>query len=249
MSPGVTRRRRRGLGLLVAVALAVVGAAALAMAQDVVLPIKLTAEVRGTPSRAGTPERPRGVKFHARAWIKHPDGGTRPLLQTIDVWLPKVGVFNHRKYQTCDLRRLSEGGPRRCPRGSIVGNQTYWDIEPDDRPKPHITVINGGADKVYLWVVLTNPARVAAPVVATITRIAGSRRWGAKAHVELPRYLQLVVGIPIHYETLSFTLGRKDWIASTNCPRDGQWRYHVLATFDNRRTATFDGGVPCLPPR
>ncbi len=93
---------------------------------------------------------------------------------------------------------------------------------------PKITVVNGGKTKVFFYTVLNNPARVKAPVVGTITEYK-TGRWGYKLHIVVPRTLQIVAGVPIALRTLHVEAGRGDWIATTGCPADKKWPYHVDA--------------------
>lgn len=110
---------------------------------------------------------------------------------------------------------------------------------------PKIAVVNGGRAKVFFYTVLTNPARVRAPVVGKLTKPGG--RWSYKLYTRIPRVLHVVAGIPIVLRELHIKAGdpRKDWIATTSCPRDGRWRYHVLVTFTTGQTKTYDDSVPC----
>lgn len=238
--------RRPGLGLLVVVALAMAGATALAIAQDIV-PIKITANVTVTPDRAGTPKHPQGVRIDVRSAIEIPDDYDPPLVQTIDVWFPKAGVFNGRKFPTCNLRRLAHDGLSVCPKGSIMGGGSAKARADTAWTYPKITVVNGGQREVYFYVVLRVPARVAQPIIATVTKIAGNPRWGYRAHAKIPRNLQIVAGIPLRFDSLHVAAGRGDWIASTSCPRDRRWRYHVEAAFSSGQIVKYDGSVACRP--
>ena len=59
---------------------------------------------------------------------------------------------------------------------------------------PKITVVNGGAQRVFAYTVLNNPARVQTPVIGTITKLSG--RWSYRLHVVIPKVLQVVAGRP-----------------------------------------------------
>jgi hypothetical protein len=93
---------------------------------------------------------------------------------------------------------------------------------PDDlHPSPRVTVINGGATKMYFWTVIQNPAHVQAAVPGTITELS-SPRW-----------------------SFGVMLGRDDWIATTSCPRDHRWRYHLRMTSTSGHAVDTGGSVAC----
>jgi hypothetical protein len=95
------------------------------------------------------------------------------------------------------------------------------------------------------YTVLTNPARVRAPVVGKLTKPGG--RWSYKLYTRIPRVLQVVAGIPIVLRELHIKAGdpRKDWIATTSCPRDQRWRYHVLSRSRRARRRPTTTPCPC----
>ena len=238
--------RRLGLGLLV-VALAVAGAlATFAFGQDVV-PIKITATVKVTPNKAGTPRHPQGVKIDARANIYIPSDYDPPLAQTVDIWFPKGGLYNGAKFPTCGEAALARRGLAACPKRSIMGGGHAKARADTVFTYPKITVINGGATRVYFYAVLKVPARVAEPVPADITKLSGNPRWSYKLHVKIPRNLQIVAGIPLRYDSLHTIVGRGDWLATTSCPADHRWRYHAEATYETGQVVKYDGSVACRP--
>jgi hypothetical protein len=68
-------------------------------------------------------------------------------------------------------------------------------------------------------------------------------RW----HTTIPRVLQIVAGVPIVLRDLHVVAGdaHRDWIATTSCPADHRWRYHVLITFTTGQLKTYDNFVRC----
>ncbi|WCB92203.1 hypothetical protein DSM104299_00893 [Baekduia alba] len=237
--------RRLGLGLLV-VALAAAGAlAAIAFGQGDIVPIKISATVKVTPNKAGTPRHPQGVRIDARANISIPDDYDPPLVQTVDIWFPKAGNYNGGKFPTCGEAAMAHHGVSVCPKGSIMGHGRAKARADTVFTYPKITVVNGGATKVYFYVVLQVPARVAQPVAADISKLSGNPRWGYRLHAKIPRNLQIVAGIPLRYDSMHLLVGRGDWIATTSCPRDHRWRYHAEAAFDTGQVVKYDGSVGC----
>jgi hypothetical protein len=217
-----------------------------AVAQAPVSTITVDAEV--IPNKAGTPSRPQGVMINSLTEIETPEGFEKPIVQVIDVYFPKGGVYNGGKYPSCSQRTMARNrGVSKCPKESIMGQGQGLAYADDVFTRPKITVVNGGADKVYFFTTLSNPARVQAPVLGRITKPGG--RWSYKLHVEVPKVLQVVAGVPIAAKQLRVTAGgkpwAKDWIATTFCPRDRLWRYHVDAFLSNGTVSRYDGTVPC----
>lgn len=231
--------RRLALGLL----LASLVAAGVALAQDIV-PIKIAAHVTVSPNKAGTPAHPQGVKIDVRATVDIPHDYEPPLVNTVDVWVSRGGRYNGGKFPTCSAATMAHGGIAACPKGSIMGHGKAV-AEADTVPTyPTITVVNGGAHAMFFYTVLTHPARVAEPVPATITKLSGGP-WAYKLHSTIPRSIQIVAGIPLRLNSLHVFAGRRDWLATTSCPSDHRWRYHVEAHYNSGQVVRYDGSVRC----
>ena len=231
--------------LLAGVATMVMGAlvAALAFGQEVV-PIKITAKARVTPNKAGTPSHPQGVRISVDARIQMPRDIDPPLVETVDVWFPKGGLYNGHKFPTCSPAAMARRGPKACPPRSIMGHGVGTADADGVTTHPTLTVINGGRDKVYFYVVLRVPARVQQAVLGTVTKV-DSPRWSYKLHVKVPRNLQIVAGIPLRLERFQSTVGRGDWLATIGCPRDRLWKYHVETSYASGQVVNTDGSVAC----
>ncbi|HWT91894.1 MAG TPA: hypothetical protein VN238_02775 [Solirubrobacteraceae bacterium] len=228
------------LALACVVALAA-GAGAIALAQSV--PITLRADVQVAPNKAGTPSEPQGVRLSGTAWLDLPGDFEPPLVQNVDVWIGPGGRYNGGKHAACSLSVISRGGPSKCPSRSLMGRGTATASADTVPTYPKITIVNGGASTVYFYTVMTNPARVQAPVIATVRRASG--KWAYKVQATIPRNLQIVAGVPILLKKLQMAAGRGDWIATTSCPRDKRWRYHAEVTFKTGQVVKYDGSVPC----
>lgn len=235
--------KRRGLWALVAAA-AALACAAVAFGQEIV-PIKIHADVKVTPNKAGTPRHPQGVKISAHATIDIPHDIDPPLVQSVDVWFPKDGNYNGGKWPTCSYAGMVRSGPSICPPKSIMGHG-YAIADADGvKTRPTGTIVNGGQRKAYVYVVLTRPARVREPLPIQITKLSGDPKWGYRAHVDIPHNLQIVAGIPLRVDEVYGTIGRGDWIATTHCPRDHKWRYHVETHYSSGQNIKYDGTVAC----
>jgi hypothetical protein len=82
--------------------------------------------------------------------------------------------------------------------------------------RPRITVVNGGADRVYFYTVLNNPARVQVPVIGQVTRKPG--RFAYHLSATIPPRLLVVAGVPIRFTALQVSAGRGTWLATTAPP-------------------------------
>jgi hypothetical protein len=112
---------------------------------------------------------------------------------------------------------------------------------------PKVTVVNGGAHRVYLWTVMTNPARVQAPVPGKITKLR-DRRWAYKLELTVPQKLQIVAGVPIALRDFDITAGgkryAKDWLATTAC-KGGKWPFSVETFYSTGGSSAFESSVRC----
>jgi hypothetical protein len=208
-------------------------------------PIQMTATVRVTPDKAGTPSHPQGVRIVARGTIYTPPDTPALVARSFDVWLPKGWVYNGAKHPACKAAKLNTGGPAACPPGSIMGSPAgHADVADDLNPPPRVTVVNGGRTKMYFFVVLSIPARVQAAIPGTLTKV-NSPRWSYRLHADNPHFLQIVSGIPITLDSFQASFGRGDWIATTSCPPDRLWRYRLRMTSTSGQVLDTDGSVPC----
>ncbi|HEX5925812.1 MAG TPA: hypothetical protein VFY45_18405 [Baekduia sp.] len=211
-------------------------------------PIQMTATVRVKPNEAGTPSRPRGIEIVAQGTIDVPPDTARPVARSFDVWLPKGWVYNGAKHPVCALATLNAKGPGACPPESIMGHGELGRRDPGIAypavVRRNLTVVNGGANKMYFWVMLSIPARVQAAIPGTVTKV-NSSRWSYRLHADNPSSLQIVSGIPVTLNYLYARFGRGDWIATTSCPRDRLWRYRLRMTSTSGHVLETDGSVPC----
>jgi hypothetical protein len=208
-------------------------------------PIQMTATVEVTPDKAGTPSHPRGIRIDAHGTVDTPADTAALVARSFDVWMPKGWLYNGAKHPACTLAKLNRGGPSACPPESIMSHGLGAHADVDElNPPPRVTVINGGQTKMYFWTVFQNPARVQAAVLGMITKV-NSPRWSYRLHADNPSSLQIVAGIPITPQSFRASIGRGDWIATTRCPRDHRWRYHLRMTSTSGQVLDTDGSVAC----
>jgi hypothetical protein len=232
---------RAGIAALVAAAL--LGVAALAFGQDVV-PIKVTAVVKVTPDKAGTPSRPQPITIDVRARFDIPHDYDPPLVDSVTVWIGPGGIYNGAKFPACGFRALQRSGPKACPARSIMGHATVRADADGVTSYPKITIVNGGASKFYFYAVLTSPARVREAMPVTVTKLT-SGPWRYRWHFTVPRRLQIVAGVPLRAEAFHGVFGREDWLASISCPADRKWRWRAEGRYATGQVVPASGSVAC----
>ena len=217
------------------------------IAQDPGTNTTVKADTKVSPNKAGTKKKPQGVKLTFNATFTTPGDVEHPIIQSGDAYIGKGGLYNGGKYKSCSQATISRGGPSACPKESIMGSGSGDALADTVHTVPKITVVNGGAKKIWFWTVLQNPARVQAAVPATITKASG--KWSYKVHFEVPQSLQIVAGIPITLNTLKLTIGgksyAKDWLATTSCPASKKWPYSFSADLSTGGSIKYDGTTPC----
>jgi hypothetical protein len=236
--------RRRLRLLLVLGVLGGVVWAAVALADDGFVPIKITAKVKVTPNKAGTPKHPQGIVIDTQGTVDIPLDYDPPLTESIDVWISRNGNYNGGHFPTCAQAAMERTGLKTCPKGSIMGTGSARALADSVATYPKITVVNGGPSRFYLFTVLTNPARVAKPIPVDVARLS-SGPWGYKLHATVPRSLQIVAGIPLRLQTFHMIAGRGDWVATTSCPSSHKWTFHAEAKFASGQVVKYDGSIPC----
>lgn len=216
--------------------------AALAVAQTT-SPTRLSGGATVSPDKAGTKRHPRGVTLRVRVHWSTPAGSQRPVVERGTVLFPKGSLYNGGKYPKCSQGRLSRDGLRGCPKGSIMGTGSGNAYADTVLTHPKITVVNGGANRVFLYTVLRNPAVVQAPVPGVITRQRG--KWAYKLVLTVPQSLQFVAGIPIALTDLSITAGHKDWLATTSCPKSHRWPFSITTDYTDGGSSSVSSSVRC----
>jgi hypothetical protein len=233
-------------------AAATLGAAAAvpALAAEGLPAAAIEVQVAARPSRAGTPRRPVGVSIVASATLTHRPDVAGPVLTGVDVLIGKGLRWNGGGFARCARSALDRSGPSGCPKASLMGGSPSGiDDSPDDpSPPPRLTFVNGGPGLVYIWAVITTPARVGAALTLHVRRLTGPGPWGASATVSIPRSLQVVAGIPVTLDAARFTIGgtsyAKKVISSTSCPTGG-WRYRVDLHYADASGDATSGAIAC----
>jgi hypothetical protein len=232
----------RRLAIAAVAAAALAGGSALALAQGT-SPITVTVDAQVSPNKAGTKQKPQGVKLDVTVFFHIPEAYDPPLVDRVTVLFPKGGLYNGGKFPRCSESVLNRRGLSGCPKGSIMGKGMGKATADEVWTYPKVTVVNGGPKRVYFYTVMTNPARVQAPIVAKVTKLSG--KWSYKVQADIPKSLQVVAGVPIVLHELHISGGRRDWLATTYCPPDRRWRYHAEGLFTTGETIIYDDSVPC----
>jgi hypothetical protein len=177
-----------------------------------------------------TSRHPVGVKLAVDFGWGGLDAAQQPMLQKLDIWFPRGSKYNGGHYASCSYQRLNSVGPSGCPKASIMGSGGGTAFADTVITHPKITVVNGGANAIYFFTVLNNPARVQTPVVGHLTRVHGNFVYHLSATI--PPILQVVAGVPIKLTDLHITAGKGKWLELTSSPSGVK----VVSTFDNGAT-------------
>jgi hypothetical protein len=230
----------------IAAAVAAVGAgAALAQTSGGWPDVQVQASV--SPKHAGTKKHPQSVKLRTVFHWAELGSASQPIVTQFDILFPTGSLYNGAKATKCSVAILDRRGPGGCPKASIMGSGTGTAYADTTITRPQITVVNGGADTVYFYTVLNNPARVQEPVIGHISRMHG--KWAYALSVTVPENLRMVAGVPIELTSLSVSVGKGSWLATTGCA-GGHWPFQVTTTYENPNTnatgsATDNSSTPC----
>jgi hypothetical protein len=200
---------------LAAIAGMLVGAVAVAaVASSAVRTVRVTS-ARDQLS-AGSPKHPQGVKLTTALSWTGLNPATAVGVTKVELWFPAGSLYNGASYPSCSYGRLNAAGPDACPKGSIMGSGTGTAFADTVVTRPRITVVNGGATRVYFYTVLNNPARVQIPVIGYVTRARGAFAYHLSATI--PPQLRVVAGVPIKFTGLQLSAGRGTWLSVTAPP-------------------------------
>ncbi|MFL5844482.1 MAG: hypothetical protein ACJ762_07295 [Solirubrobacteraceae bacterium] len=201
----------------------------------------LTFQVGIDPAAPGTEAAPQGVTLDLSLTLGKAQDVEPPQVQTLDVDFPDGSAYHGGDYPACSAARLDARGPSGCPEGSVMGEGTLEALADIAKSPGRITVVNGGADRLYFWTELDRPARVEAAVVGTITAHEGG---GYGLSLKIPDKLQVVAGVPIAIRQLHVQAGHENWMATTGCP-DDSWTFTGAATFNDGSDIKRDTEVEC----
>jgi hypothetical protein len=203
----------------------------------------LEVDVEVEPEEAGTSEEPQGITLDLRLAFGAPRAAEPPLLKEADVRFPVGSRYGGGELPTCDEATLESHGPEACPPGSVTGKGTLK-ARADTAVVPgRVTVVNGGAERLYFWTEINSGVRVTAPIVGTVSE--DSKPWAYRLHVKVPRELQVVLGVPIALQEIKVSAGRGRWLATTSCPDDGTWDFEGSASFAGGGSAVRTTTVEC----
>ncbi len=226
--------------------IAIAALSASAVAPAVAQSPKPTTSISGsatvTPNKAGTTKKPQSVNLTMRGRVSTTgeDGENKPVVQKIEILFPKGSYYAGGKLPRgvkgkvtprCAESRMLNGLPQdQCPKGSIVGSGTANAWADTVRTRAKITIVNGGANRVFLFTELTNPAVVQLPIPGRIQKQSG--KWAYKVTFTVPEELQVVAGVPISLIDFNARTRSKNWLFTTSCPKNKRWPFEVK-TFQN----------------
>lgn len=203
--------------------------------------VTMTISATVAPNRAGTPQRPQGVHIRLAIAFTGAGAAAAPVRQ-IGVAFPPGNLYQGASVPACSAATLLNSGPASCPSGSVTGTGQIVANAAGVQVSAPVAVVNGGADRVLVYVEINNPVRIAAVVTGTVEKVSGSSAYVLR--LTIPPALQSVAGVPVLLERMQLSAGRGDWLATVGCSA-GAWRYSVNATFADGRSASQQLAVPC----
>ena len=219
------------------------GSGVAAAVADAPLAPKVTVKASVSPNKAGTKRHPQPVTLKTKIAWESLGSASQPIVQTFDILFPKGSLYNGGHLPSCSYEHLNAVGPAGCPKGSIVGSGTGNAYADTTITHPKITVVNGGASRVFFFTVLNNPARVQSPVVGKIKKTSG--KYGYSLHVTVPQVLQVVAGVPIELTLLNVTAGKGTWLETTGCGPGGHWPFSVSTGYNTGGSSKFTASIAC----
>jgi hypothetical protein len=236
---------RRPIAIAVAAA-ALTAALAVPSAAQSPVQTTFTVEAQVIPNDAGTPQDPQGVKIKASAVFKSPEGVEKPIVQSAYTLFPRYGDWNGGDYPKCTKRILDRDGEAACPKGSKIGHADATAYADNVITRPDIEIYNGGPKLALAYVTLYNPAFVQEAIPVRIQELRHPK-WKYKVSFKVPESLQVVAGVPIAARSIKGTVGRKEIITTTGCPKSRRWPYVTKAFFSTGESYTYRDSVPCKP--
>lgn len=205
----------------------------------------LEVDVEVEPAKPGTSDRPQGVRLELRLALGAPRAVEPPLLKEAEIRFPVGSRYGGGELPACAEATLDRGGPEACPPDSVTGTGTLKARADTAAAPGRITVVNGGAERLFFWTEIDRPVRVAAPIVGTVSE--ESDPWAYRLRLTVPRELQLVAGVPIALQEIRVSAGSGRWLSTTSCPDDGSWDFEGGASFEDGGSAVRTTTVGCEP--
>ncbi len=254
----------RKLAVLPAALVAAAVVAAPAMAQVPETTFESTAKI--SPKKVGTKKNPKGIQISGSLTFRTVTAGFEPPIITGgDVLLPKGGTWGGGKYATCSGAKMRKAqGTDVCPPKSIVGSGSGVAFADQVDAAPDVVFVNGGANTLWAFTTLYNPAIVQEPIQIKIKKMTG--KYSYKASFRVPKVLQVIGGVPVTLRDFDYKIGGKfklpgqrkvtnaskyapQLIATTSCPKSGKVEYKATAhyLYNTGQTASKDdtGTVAC----
>lgn len=237
------------------IAIAALAAVAPAVAQSPEPTTSISGSATVSPNKAGTTKKPQSVnlKMQGKISTTGEDGQNKPVVQKVEVLFPKGSYYAGGKLPKgikgkvtpkCSESAMLNGLPKdKCPKGSITGTGSANAWADTVKTKAKFTLVNGGADKVFIFTEMTNPAVVQLPVPGKIKKMSG--KWAYKLTLTVPEDLQVVAGTPISLIDFNMTTRSKNWLFTTSCPKTKKWPFEVTTFQDSTKPAHFASTTKC----
>jgi hypothetical protein len=192
-----------------------------------------------TPSKAGTPKKPKPIQLLVELTGSTDDGSVPPASKHVITRFGKGIVFNGAPFPSCTLETLNDAnkGPSKCPPGSKIGTGEATAHIGNDPTGPDeqlvVTVFNGPKGKSTLFHLKgTAPVAVNAAFAGSIKKDSG--KYGYKLDVVIPKSLYNPVGTtytPLTHFKVKIKATTKvkgktvGLLATVGCPKGKKWPF------------------------
>ena len=142
-----------------------------------------------SPARAGTRAAPAPVRLAVRLSFDGLSDAPPFSTRQVSLWFDRGLVFNGAAFPTCRASVVAASFGARCPKGSKVGTGTARGVAIGIVEDLTLTVFNGPAGTVEIFVFAAGPLVVNSVIQAPLRRRTGA--YGYRLDVPIPRGLQV----------------------------------------------------------
>ncbi|UUY03209.1 hypothetical protein LRS13_21450 [Svornostia abyssi] len=239
------RRTTTSLALAAAAALAMTATANAAPSQD----FNITAK----PAKSSTSSKKFPVTVDFSTGTKDDPGVQPPTTSKAAVFFPAGAVWNGDLFPKCAASSISSAkSTDDCPSGSIVGKGKAAGLAPGPITQNDLTIIavNGGKDRLNLFVEGTSPLRIQSNLDVKIKKASGD--FGLSLNVDIPQNLQEPApGVPVAITLFQVKVGKTIKVKGktrgitevNKC--NGTWKAKGVFTYKDGTSATVNDSLKC----
>jgi hypothetical protein len=238
-------------------ALTALALAAVALAQNPAPSIEVTATV--SPSKAGTKNKPKSEKLNLNI-VNSKESKTSA--SKIEISIPKSMKLSTKGLKTCSVSKLDSQGKASCPKGSLAGIGTADALVNPSSASPaplkfNVSTFVAGKNLLAFYLQQQGTdSGVQQALPAKITKVSGSKVYGQKITISIPKNLQqpapgVYSALVQIKNSLGLKSGKHALVKSIGCPKAREHQIGVKITYvDNpnppaKRSVSSADGAAC----